>query len=146
MKDTSNPVPQVSLPVHVTDWGATKWMVGPSLVPGAKLTFGEVIVLPGGAHEEHTHEQSDEVLYVLSGEGRMTVGDDIDFPVKPGDAVYIPISVVHSSQNDGWEPLRLLAIYSPGGPEGAVNEATTTVLKPGKLPHFEATERRQADR
>jgi oxalate decarboxylase/phosphoglucose isomerase-like protein (cupin superfamily) len=33
--------------------------------------------------------------------------------------VYIPEGVYHSTVNVGWEPLRLLAVYSPPGPEAA---------------------------
>ncbi|MBV9231005.1 MAG: hypothetical protein JOZ18_16975 [Chloroflexi bacterium] len=29
----------------------------------------------------------------------------------------VPTAVFHSTLNTGWEPLRLLALYNPGGPE-----------------------------
>ena len=47
--------------------------------------------------------------------------DDGDpFQVKPGDTIYVPTGVFHSTRNTGWEPMRLLAIYNPGGPEKAL--------------------------
>jgi hypothetical protein len=39
------------------------------------------------------------------------------FQVKPGDTIYVPTGVFRSTRNTGWEPMRLLALYSPGGPE-----------------------------
>jgi hypothetical protein len=36
----------------------------------------------------------------------------------------------HSTMNRGWQPMRLLAIYNPGGPEKALEA----------LPDFRATE------
>jgi len=36
---------------------------------------------------------------------------------RPGDTIYVPAGIYHSTVNDGREPLRLIAIYNPGGPE-----------------------------
>jgi oxalate decarboxylase/phosphoglucose isomerase-like protein (cupin superfamily) len=40
--------------------------------------------------------------------------------VRAGDTIYIGTAVYHSTINTGWSPLRLLAIYNPGGPEQAL--------------------------
>ena len=42
------------------------------------------------------------------------------FVVRPGDTIYIPTAIFHSTVNKGWEPLRLLALYNPGGAERAL--------------------------
>lgn len=97
-------------------WGVAKWLITPG-EHNSKMTLGEVIVLPGNSHGWHNHESSDEVIYVLSGEGEFTVGEGNRFPVKTGDAVHIPIGVFHDSHALGWAPLHLLVMYSPGGPE-----------------------------
>ena len=31
--------------------------------------------------------------------------------------IYVATGVFHSTRNTGWEPMRLLALYNPGGPE-----------------------------
>ena len=54
---------------------------------------------------------------MLSSEGQQMLNDEEPFPVKPGDTIYVPTAVFHSTLNTGWEPLRLLALYNPGGPE-----------------------------
>jgi len=105
------------LPAQSFEWGATKWLVAPSVTPGANMSFGEVAVLPGRGHDRHNHPDSEEILYFLSGEGMQMVGDEEPFPVGPGDTIYIPAGVFHSTVNTGWGPLRVIAIYNPAGPE-----------------------------
>jgi oxalate decarboxylase/phosphoglucose isomerase-like protein (cupin superfamily) len=107
---------------HSFDWGVIKWFVSPDLTSGAQLTFGEVILLPGRGHVRHNHPQSEEILYVLSGIGEQMVDDKPPFAVRPGDTIYIPTAIYHSTINTGWEPLRLLALYNPGGAEQALLE------------------------
>jgi oxalate decarboxylase/phosphoglucose isomerase-like protein (cupin superfamily) len=102
------------------DWGSIKWLVSPDTYEDAALTFGEVVLLPGKGHDRHNHPESEEVLYVLSGEGEQMVDDGEPFHVKPGDAIYVPVGVFHSTRNTGWEPMRLLALYNPAGAEKAL--------------------------
>ena len=106
-----------SVPTQTFDWGAIKWFVAPDTTKGAIMSFGEVVLLPGLGHDRHNHPESEEILYVLSGEGLQILDDREPFPVKAGDTIYVPTAVFHSTKNTGWEPLRLLAIYNPGGPE-----------------------------
>jgi oxalate decarboxylase/phosphoglucose isomerase-like protein (cupin superfamily) len=106
-----------ALPTQTFDWGAIKWFVTPELTEGAGITFGEVVLQPGRGHDRHNHPESEEILYVLSGEGEQMLDDGEPFEVKPGDTIYVPTGVFHSTRNTGWEPLRLLALYNPGGPE-----------------------------
>jgi quercetin dioxygenase-like cupin family protein len=101
-------------------WGVAKWLV--TKEQGSQMTLGEVIVLPGQSHEWHNHEESDEVVYVVSGRGAFTVGEGNRIPIGPGDAIHIPVGVYHDSHNTGWAPLHLLVMYSPGGPEGGTPE------------------------
>jgi oxalate decarboxylase/phosphoglucose isomerase-like protein (cupin superfamily) len=106
-----------TIPTQTFDWGAIKWFVTPELTEGAGITFGEVVLQPGRGHDRHNHPDSEEILYVLSGEGEQMLDDREPFAVKPGDTIYVPTGVFHSTRNTGWEPLRLLALYNPGGPE-----------------------------
>jgi oxalate decarboxylase/phosphoglucose isomerase-like protein (cupin superfamily) len=106
-----------AIPTQTFDWGAIKWFVTPEVTEGADITFGEVVLLPGRGHDRHNHPESEEILYVLSGEGEQMLDDGEPFPVKPGDTIYVPTGVFHSTSNTGWEPMRLLAFYNPGGPE-----------------------------
>ena len=71
------------------DWGTMKWFVSPVTIPGAANSQGEVIVNPGQGHAPHLHEQADELIYVISGTGTQTVGDE-EFGIAEGDTVLHP--------------------------------------------------------
>jgi oxalate decarboxylase/phosphoglucose isomerase-like protein (cupin superfamily) len=114
------PVDPDGVPTQTFDWGLIKWFVTPDVLAGAALTFGEVVLLPGKGHDRHNHPDAEEILYVLSGAGEQMVDDGDPFPVRAGDTIYVPTAVFHATRNTRWEPLRLLAIYNPGGPEKAL--------------------------
>jgi oxalate decarboxylase/phosphoglucose isomerase-like protein (cupin superfamily) len=122
-----------SVPTRVFDWGTIKWLVTPNLDPGIGLTTGEVIIYPGKGPDPHVHPGEEEVIYVISGEGTQTVGDDGEpFAIKEGDAVYIPKNTLHSTFNTTWRPLRLVVVYTPGGAEtGLDGLPDANLLEPG---------------
>lgn len=116
------------------DWGTIKWMSTPDVTGAETFSAGVVVLEPGKGHERHTHPNSEEILYVLSGEGTQTVADD-ERQVSAGDMIHIPAGVEHSTINSSWEPLRFLAMYGPPGPEAEIRDTEgATVLPPGELP------------
>ena len=116
------------------DWGTIKWMSTPEVTGAETFSAGVVVLEPGKGHERHTHPDSEEILYVLSGEGTQTVADG-ERRVSAGDMIHIPAGVEHSTINSSWEPLRFLAMYGPPGPEGEIRDTEgATVLPPGELP------------
>lgn len=126
---------QAGIVTDVFDWGAIKWGVTGQLFPDAPLTVGEVVINPTKGHDLHTHPESDEVLYIMEGEGVQTVGDSGEFPVGPGDSIFIPMGTLHSTFNTGWKQLRILAIYCPGGAEEALRGLPDFAqLAPGQAP------------
>lgn len=106
-----------TMPTQTFDWGAIKWFVAPGHTGGATISFGEVVLLPGQGHARHNHPYSEEILYVLSGAGTQMLNDEAPFPIAPGDTIHVPTAMYHATLNTGWAPLRLLALYNPGGPE-----------------------------
>lgn len=60
----------------------------------------------------HFHKTTEEVVYLISGTGRMRLGERT-FDVKAGDSVLIPKGVVHSFENTGAEPAVALSFLSP---------------------------------
>jgi oxalate decarboxylase/phosphoglucose isomerase-like protein (cupin superfamily) len=129
-----------SVPTQTFEWGAIKWFVAPGTTKGAIMSFGEVVLLPGSGHDRHNHPESEEILYVLSGEGMQMLDDEEPFPVKAGDTIYVPTALFHSTKNTGWEPLRLLAIYNPGGPERALESLPDfRELPSGRPPQWKRT-------
>jgi len=98
------------------EWGAMKWFVSPATIPGAANSQGEVVIIPGQGHARHQHEHADELIYVISGTGVQTVADE-EFPIAEGDMVYISMATMQSTMNTGWQTLRLIVTYTPGGEE-----------------------------
>lgn len=82
--------------------------------PEAAMTL--LVLQPGAAVPEHTHETSVEMLYVIEGEAEMTLEKNV-FRVGPGSAVRIPMKAVHSARVVSDRPLRAVQIYTPAGPE-----------------------------
>ena len=129
-----------AVPTQTFEWGSIKWLVSPDQTEGASVTFGEVVLLPGQGHDRHNHPESEEILYVLSGEGEQTVADGEPFPVRTGDTIYVPTAVFHSTRNTGWQPMRLLALYNPGGAEKALAGLPDfRELPPGQTPGWTRT-------
>jgi mannose-6-phosphate isomerase-like protein (cupin superfamily) len=77
-----------------------------------QCSLAEEILPPGKSVTPHLHRQLEEVYYILSGQGRMTVGDE-QRDVGPGDAIYIPRGNRHTLENTGDEPVRLLLVCGP---------------------------------
>ncbi|MFB6140786.1 MAG: cupin domain-containing protein [Halosimplex sp.] len=116
------------------DWGTLKWMASPEVNGSERLSAGVVQLDPGDGHDLHTHPESDEILYVLAGEGEQTVAGDTR-EVGAGEMIYVPEGVEHGTRNTGWETLKLLAVYVPPGPEAELAEMPgCTVLPPGEIP------------
>jgi oxalate decarboxylase/phosphoglucose isomerase-like protein (cupin superfamily) len=95
----------------------------------------QVILLPGKGHDRHNHEHSDEILYILAGEGDQMVDDREPFAVRPGQTVFIPKGAFHSTLNTGYEPMVILAIYAPAGAEQVLKTLPDyRELPPGEAP------------
>jgi len=119
---------------QVFDWGVLKWLSTPDVTGGDRFSAGVVKLEPGKGHERHTHPDSDEILYVLRGEGEQEVADETR-EITAGEMVFVPEGVEHGTVNTGWEPLLLLAVYAPPGPEDVLRELPECEIVPaGELP------------
>jgi mannose-6-phosphate isomerase-like protein (cupin superfamily) len=70
------------------------------------------VIAPGRA-PDHSHVY-DEVIYVLEGEGVLH-GDGADKPVSAGTCIHLPPLFVHSLENSGNTPMRIVAVFHPAG-------------------------------
>ena len=119
---------------QVFDWGVLNWMSTPAVTGGERFSAGVVKLEPGKGHERHTHPDSDEILYVIRGEGEQEVADETR-EIETGDMVFVPEGVEHGTVNTGWEPLLLLAVYAPPGPEEVLADLPDCEIVPaGELP------------
>lgn len=99
------------------DWGRIKFLSEPAVTGAERFSFGMVVLAPGKGHTRHNHPGCEEIIFVMSGEGEQMVADQPPVQVRAGASIYIPADIFHSTVNTGWEPLRLLVVYSPAGPE-----------------------------
>ena len=77
-----------------------------------QCSLAEEVLPPGRAVTPHHHRELEEVYYILSGSGRMTVGEESS-EVAAGDAIYVPRGHRHTLENTGGEPIRLLVVCGP---------------------------------
>ncbi len=101
--DTAN-TRRYRFPTHINDL----------VMDRAEANTSEVFVVvlePGQAPPLHTHDDTEQLFYVLEGRGTLTVGEEGErYPVKPGDLVRIPPSAFHTIKAEGGNVLRYLAI------------------------------------
>lgn len=78
---------------------------------------------PGGWHNTHSHDMTEQAYYVAAGEARVTIGDET-FDVGAGTLLYLPARLEHSMLNIGDGPLVNLLICAELE-EDDVDEAST---------------------
>jgi mannose-6-phosphate isomerase-like protein (cupin superfamily) len=69
--------------------------------------------IPVGRAPDHFHTY-DEVLYILSGQGVLHIGDSHE-PVAAGACIHFSPELVHSLENSGDEPMQVLGVFRPAG-------------------------------
>lgn len=85
----------------------TYFLIDPEESPSKNLKMGYTIVYPTGRTTGHAHKNMEEVYFILSGKGKMVIGDD-EFPIREGDAFYVPFGEFHVTYNTGNQPLKIL--------------------------------------
>jgi mannose-6-phosphate isomerase-like protein (cupin superfamily) len=78
-----------------------------------KQSLAEARVAPGTTTAAHFHPMTEEIYYLLAGEGQMRIGDE-HRTVTAGDAVAIPPGAVHQITNTGDTTLVFLCCCAPG--------------------------------
>ncbi len=91
-------------PTHVNDL----------VMDRAEAETSEVLVVvlePGEAPPLHRHDDTEQIFYVLEGDGRLEIGERLEpHHVGPGDVVRIPPHTLHRIHCRGRRPLRYLAV------------------------------------
>jgi quercetin dioxygenase-like cupin family protein len=76
------------------------------------FSMGQNVTDVGSRIPEHAHEDAEEGMYLVSGQGRL-ITEEGEQDLRPGMAIYMPPGVKHSIVNTGDEPMRLVWVYSP---------------------------------
>lgn len=86
---------------------------------GAKnASMGLNITEVGSMIPDHKHEESEELMYIISGRGRLVIEDGEEvYEVGPDTAIFSPMGKMHRLENIGDTELKLVWVYSPPLPE-----------------------------
>lgn len=81
----------------------------------SESTFSEVFIVviePDKAPPLHRHNDTEQIFYVLEGEGTLTIGKEMqeNMRVAPGNVVRVPVGSWHSIKADSGATLKYLAI------------------------------------
>jgi mannose-6-phosphate isomerase-like protein (cupin superfamily) len=82
------------------------------LVTTPRLQVVLMALSPGEEIGMETHEDTDQVFYIVKGEGRAVVGGE-SHAFKRGSMVVVPAGTPHNLINDAGEGLKLFTIYVP---------------------------------
>lgn len=76
-----------------------------------------VVLAPGEAPPLHQHDDTEQVFYIIEGQGRLEAGSPpASFDVRPGNVVRVPVGTPHRIHCLGDKPLRYVAVDCfPGG-------------------------------
>ena len=75
-------------------------------------SLAEARLAEGASTQEHYHARSEEIYFILSGEGRIRIEGELA-EVKAGDAIAIPPGHKHKLWNTGRQTLSLLCCCAP---------------------------------
>ena len=67
----------------------------------------------GDSSQKHSHKNSEELIYILSGTGILSIEDETS-QIKKGDFIVIPKESPHFIENDGDEQIEIIAIGLTG--------------------------------
>ena len=79
------------------------------------LTSGLTIFEPGEASSLHNHPESEEINFIVRGNGHVVTADGARVPFAEHSFMFIPKGVKHQHINTGREPLWLVFVYGPHG-------------------------------
>ena len=109
-------------PYVTKDGSEIRELMHPAVHGNAKQSLAEASVLPGCRTHLHRHLTTEEIYYIVQGEGVMVLGDDC-LRVNAGDTIPILPGTAHCIENTGTGALRILCACSP-----AYDHADTELL------------------
>ena len=83
---------------------------------GGRVTALENIVAPGEGPPLHTHDEQDEIWFVVEGDLRFRLEGDV-VAAPAGSWAFVPRGTAHCFQNVGSAPARILVLFTPAGME-----------------------------
>jgi len=89
------------------------WLQTPETTGGSYSSVCTCVYEPGArAFPAHSHPNGEETVYVLSGTGKVKIGELIA-PIEPGSIFLFPQGVPHMVWNTGSEDMHIVCFYAP---------------------------------
>ena len=118
------------VPPYITkDGSEIRELMHPAVHGNCNQSLAEATVPAGTRTLLHRHGVTEELYYITTGRGRMTLGPS-QFDVAPGDTICISPGTPHCIEADAGGPLVLLCCCSP-----AYAHADTEILDPKDQEH-----------
>jgi len=73
--------------------------------------LAKITLEPGTSIGYHTHEDEEDIYYILSGNATVNMNDEIRL-LYPGEAAYLAPGGWHSIANDGQVPLEIISVIT----------------------------------
>lgn len=77
------------------------------------LTFSIAQLYPGRAHEWHSHDEQDEIIFIRQGEGTLSIEGEHDIKYHTGMVIIVPQGTRHQNTNTSEKPIDLVTIFTP---------------------------------
>jgi len=91
----------------------SKLLLAPKFGGVKNVSMGMNITEVGSEIPVHSHEASEEVLFLISGRAKLIIEGEGEWEIGPETAFYSPVGVKHRLVNIGDEPLKLVWVYCP---------------------------------
>jgi mannose-6-phosphate isomerase-like protein (cupin superfamily) len=90
-----------------------RWLVAEDRICAEHCSTCVIRVAPGDkVRPAHSHPHSEEVIYILSGSGRVLVDGEVA-PVSAGSVVLFPQGKPHMLQNTSREEMKVVCFFAP---------------------------------
>ncbi len=90
-----------------------RWLVSHESLDATHLSMCVIRVAPGEkVRPAHSHPNGEEVIYIISGSGRVMVDGAVD-QVEAGTAVLFPQGKVHMLHNTGTGEMKVVCFFAP---------------------------------
>ena len=84
--------------------------VSEALTGSTGIHLAVATIPPHCASSAHYHVNCESAIYVIKGQGRFVIGDNLEteLPIGPGDFIYVPAEAVHQPVNDSQDDMEII--------------------------------------
>jgi putative monooxygenase len=91
----------------------SKLLLSPKNMGTRGASMGLNVTAVGSMIPDHVHEDSEELMFIISGRAKLVIEGMGEWEIGPETAIYSPLGKKHRLENIGDEPLKLVWCYTP---------------------------------